>query len=110
MYDTGLRVGELVQVDAEMLRDGNSKLYLPAGIQKDYPNSNTPDPVTLSLSSDTTRTLSAYLTSRWKETDALFPSRSADRMTPQAVRNMLHKVAETAEVRPYRIDGTRGEP
>jgi len=110
MYNTGLRVGELVQVNVEMLRDGNSKMYLPASVQKDYPNENSPDPVTLSLSSDTTRTLSAYLNSRWKDTDALFPSRSADRMSTQAVRNMLHKVSETAGIRPYRIDGTRGEP
>jgi hypothetical protein len=62
MYDTGLRVGELVQVDVEMLRKCNSTLYLPACIQKDYPDEdNTTDPATLSLSSDTTRTLSAYL-------------------------------------------------
>jgi site-specific recombinase XerC len=30
MYDTGLRVGELVAVDVEYLRDENTRLFLPA--------------------------------------------------------------------------------
>lgn len=108
-YDTGLRVGELVQVDVELLREGNAEVYLPTEIQKDYPNDNNPPPVTLELASDTTRLLSAYLANRWKESPALFPSRSSDRMTEQAVRDVLHKLAEEADIRPYRIDGTRGD-
>jgi integrase/recombinase XerC/integrase/recombinase XerD len=108
MYDTGLRVGELVQTDVDMLRDGNTKLYLPSRIQKDYPNDNTPDPVTMSLSADTTRTITPYLNSRWKDTQAIFPSRSSPRITEQGVRNMVHKVAEEAGIRPYKIDGSRG--
>jgi len=28
MYDTGLRVGELVAVDVDMLREGNTALYV----------------------------------------------------------------------------------
>ncbi|WP_123539498.1 tyrosine-type recombinase/integrase [Halosimplex salinum] len=107
-YDTGLRVGELVQIDKPLLRNGNSELYLPTDIQKDYPNKNSPPPVTLTLSKDTARLLSAYLNSRWKDTQALFPSRSSNRISEQGVRNMLHKIAEEAEVRPYKIDGTRG--
>ena len=58
MYDTGLRVGELVAVDVDMLRDGNSALYIPTKIQKDYPNDNEPAPATLELASDVTRLLS----------------------------------------------------
>ena len=108
MYDTGLRVGELVQVDLELLRNGNSELYLPTEIQKDYPNDNSPPPVTLELSDDTARLLSAYLNTRWKESPALFPSRSSDRISEQGVRNMLHKTAEEAEIRPFKIDGSRG--
>lgn len=107
-YDTGLRVGELVQIDKTLLRNGNSELYLPTDIQKDYPNENSPPPVTLTLSKDTARLLSAYLNSRWKDPQALFPSRSSDRISEQGVRNMLHKIAEEAEVHPYKIDGTRG--
>ena len=108
MYDTGLRVGELVQVDVELLRNENSELYLPTEIQKDYPNDNSPPPVTLELSDDTARLLSAYLNTRWKESPALFPSRSSDRISEQGVRNMLHKIAEVAEIRPFKIDGSRG--
>lgn len=108
MYDTGLRVGEAVQVDKTLLRNGNSELYLPTDIQKDYPNENSPPPVTLTLSKDTARLLSAYLNSRWKDPPALFPSRSSNRISEQGVRDMLHKIADEAEVQPYKIDGTRG--
>jgi integrase/recombinase XerC/integrase/recombinase XerD len=108
-YDTGLRVGELVDVDVEMLREGNSEMYLPGHVQKDYPNDNSPGPVTMELSADVTRLLSSYLNNRWKVTPALFPARSSDRISPQGVRNMLHSVAETAGIRPYLVDGSRGD-
>jgi len=110
MYDTGLRVGELVAVDVDMLRESNSALYLPTEIQKDYPNDNEPSPATLELASDVTRLLSSYLNSRWKDSPALFPSRSSDRITTQGVRNAISKVAVEAGVDPYLVDGTRGEP
>jgi len=109
MYDTGLRVGELVQLDVELLRNNNSELYLPTKLQKDYPNENSPPPVTLTLAKDTTRLFSAYLTNRWKDSAALFPSRSSNRISEQGIRNMLHKIAEEAAIRPYKIDGTRGD-
>lgn len=110
MYDTGLRVGELVALDVDHLRDDNTTLYLPAGLQKDYPNDNTPEPARLGLDDDTTRTLAAYLANRWKDTPALFPSRSSPRLSTQAVRDMVATVAEAAEVRPFMRDGSRGEP
>lgn len=110
MYDTGLRVGELVQLDVEFLRNNNSELYLPPGVQKDYPNEKSPPPVTLELADDTARLLSAYLNNRWKDTPALFPARSSNRISEQGVRNMLHKIAEEAETRPFIIDGSRGTP
>ena len=109
MYDSGLRVGELVQVDGELRRTGNSVIYLPTEIQKDYPNENSPPPVTLTLSNDTTRLLSAYLNARWKDSPALFPSRSSNRISEQGVRNMLHKIADEAGVQPYKVDGSRGD-
>jgi len=61
---------------------GNTALYLPTEIQKDYPNDNEPAPATLELSADVSRLLSSYLNSRWKDSPALFPSRSSDRITP----------------------------
>jgi len=110
MYDTGLRVGELVQVDVDMLRDGNGDLYLPGHVQKDYPNDNSPSAVTIDLADEVTRLLSSYLTNRWKDTEALFPSRKADRITTQGVRYMLGDVAAAASVEPWNVDGSRGEP
>lgn len=110
MYDTGLRVGELVALDVEYLRDENTRLYVPGHIQKDYPNDNTPTATRIALDSDTTRSLSSYLANRWKDTDALFPSRSADRITTEGVRQMLKRVAREADVRPFLVDGGRGDP
>ena len=110
MYDTGVRVGELVALDVDHLRDGNTALYMPSSIQKDYPTDSTPPPATLDLASDVSRLLSSYLTNRWKDTDALFPSRSSDRITTEGVRNALRKVAVEADVRPYLLDGSRGDP
>jgi len=110
LYDAGLRVGELVAVDVGMLRDGNGDLYLPGDIQKDYPTDASPSAVTIGLDADTTRTISSYLNSRWKETEALFPSRSSERMTTQAVRNMLSKVAVEADIEPFDVDGGRRDP
>jgi integrase/recombinase XerC/integrase/recombinase XerD len=109
-YDTGLRVGELVALDVEMLRENNSVLYIPGHIQKDYPTENSPDPVTLELASDTSRVLSSYLSTRWKDVDALFPSRSADRITTQGVRDLVRAAAEEADIHPYLVDGGRGDP
>lgn len=110
MYDTGLRVGELVAVDVGMLREGNTELYLPTEIQKDYPNDNSPSPKRLGLSSDTARLLSSYLSARWKDSEALFPSRSSDRISTQGVRNLVSKAAASAGIEPYLVDGGRGDP
>jgi len=109
MYDTGLRVAELVAVDVDMLREGNSALYVPTDIQKDYPNDNEPAPATLELASDVSRLLSSYLNNRWKDSHALFPSRSAERITTQGVRDAISKVAEAAGTKPFLLDGSRGE-
>jgi len=109
MYDTGVRVGELVALDVDHLRDGNTALYMPSSIQKDYPTDSTPDPATIGLDSGVSRLLSSYLTNRWKDSEALFPSRSSDRITTQGVRDALRNVAVEADVRPYLLDGSRGD-
>jgi integrase/recombinase XerC/integrase/recombinase XerD len=110
IYDACLRVGELVDIDVEHLREDNTKLYLPMEVQKDYPTENSPPPKTLALASDTTRSLTTYLNTRWKDSEALFPSRSSDRITTQGVRDVVTKAAVEADVRPYKLDGTRGAP
>lgn len=114
MYDTGLRVGELVQLDVEMLRDDYAILYLPGHVQKDYPNDMSSSAVSMELDPDsslgTVRTLSSYIINHYRNGPGLFPSRVSDYMTTQAVRDMLNEVAVEADVRPYRLNGTRGEP
>ncbi|WP_407652225.1 tyrosine-type recombinase/integrase [Halomicrococcus gelatinilyticus] len=109
LYDTGLRVGEAVAVDIEMLDLDEGVLMLPAEIQKDYPNDNSPQYTEIELADETIRTLRQYLNTRWKDSDALFPSRQSDRMTTESVRNVIRDAAEDAEIRPYTVKG-RGSP
>lgn len=109
LADTGLRVGEAVQLNISHFDGTEGVLSLPAHIQKDYPNDNSPDYVEIALGDDTIRTLQQYLNTRWKDTDALFPSRQSDRMTRQSVRNVVSKAAESAEIEPYSVKG-KGEP
>ena len=101
LYDTGLRVGELVALDVKHLDVDEGVLMLPASIQKDYPNNNTPQYTEIELASEVVRTLRMYLNSRWKDSPALFPSRQADRMTTESVRNIVRAAAEAADVRPF---------
>lgn len=109
LYDTGLRVGELVDLDVEMLCDDKQTLFLPSHIQKDYPTDDSPPPVTMDLSADTTRTLQSYLSTRWRDSEALFPSRKSDRISTQGVRYLLHDMSEIAAVEPWNVDGSRGD-
>lgn len=109
LYDTGLRVGEAVQVDVEHLDLEEGVLGLPANVQKDYPNDNSPTFTRIGLDEETSRLLDQYLSSRWRDPPALFPSLRSDRMTTESVRNLVSQAAEAAEVRPYTTVG-RGEP
>ncbi len=109
LADTGLRVGELVQLDTGMLRNDTTELYVPTHIQKQYPTTDSPPPVTMELDTDTTRTLRSYLTGRWKDTDAVFPSRKANRITEQGIRYVVRGAAEAAGIEPFLIDGSRGD-
>lgn len=109
LYDTGLRVGELVHLDTEMLDFDDGVLMLPAAVQKDYPNDNSPVYTEIALAPETIRVLRMFLASRWKDTEALFPSRPADRITTQGVRNLVKQAAIDAEVKPFTVTG-RGSP
>lgn len=113
LYDTGLRRGELAQVDRAMLDPDEELLRIPPGIQKDYPNENTPDPETFALdrSDDlrTTRTLRAYLNTRDDKSAALFPSQKSDRLTGKSINDVVKRAAAMADVRPYSYAG-RGSP
>ena len=108
-YDTGLRRGELSQVNRDMLDLEAGELRIPAHIQKDYPNDNEPSPVTFELDPSnelrTERTLRSYQSSRDDDSDALLPSRKSNRLTGKALNDVVKRLAEAAEVRPYRSDG-----
>ena len=96
-----------------MLDLTDETLRIPAGIQKDYPTDRMPDPVMCELdrSGDlrTVRTLRGYLSSRSDSSPALFSSRTADRMPGKGINDVVKRLADRAEVRPYLQDG-RGEP
>jgi len=112
LYDTGLRRGELEQLNRDMLDLEAGELRIPPGIQKDYPNDNTPDPVAFALDPTgdlrTERTLRGYIGGRDDDRPALFPSRKGDRMTGKGINDVVKRLARRADVRPYRSDG-RGE-
>lgn len=111
LYDTGLRRGELAAVDRAMLDLEEEQLRIPASIQKDYPNDNSPKPVTFELDRSgalrTVRTLRNYLDGR--DAGALFPSQKSDRMTPKGINDVVKRAAANAGVRPYQYAG-RGSP
>lgn len=117
LYDTGLRVGELVAVDVDFLHldDDPAYLAIPADIQKDYPTDRSPTYQEMNLAVDgstydTVSRLRSYLTNRWRDSEALFPSRESDRMTTESVRRVVASLAEEADVRPLTLDGGRGDP
>lgn len=109
LYDTGLRRGELAAVNREMLDLDEEQLRIPASIQKDYPNDNTPNAATFALdrSDDlrTVRSLRAYLSTRNDPSPALFPSQKSDRLTGKAINDVVKRLAERADVRPYTYAG-----
>jgi integrase/recombinase XerC/integrase/recombinase XerD len=110
LYDTGLRVGELVQLDVEMVDLEEGIIMLPADIQKAYPNGNSPTYTEIELDGETVRTLQTYLNDRWKDPESLFPSRQSDRMTTESVRNVVSNAAEDAQISPYGVGKDRGTP
>ncbi|MUW13942.1 tyrosine-type recombinase/integrase [Halorubrum sp. CBA1125] len=110
LYDAGLRVGEAIALDVEDHVDlDDGVLALPADIQKDYPTDRTPSYTEIELADETIRTLRMYLAGRWKDPAALWPSRQADRMTTESVRNVVRDAAVAADVRPMTTGG-RGDP
>lgn len=110
-YDTGLRASELVALDDHHLDlDGDPSIYIPADVQKGKAATS----ATLGLGrygADSSRTLKRWLRGgKWKDVDALFPSRQSDRMSTRSLRRAVKQVAEAADVRPQRDDGATGDP
>jgi len=112
LYDTGLRRRELSLVDRAMLDLEEDELRIPARIQKDYPNDNSPSPVTFVLDPSnqlrTARALRAYLNARTDSSDALFPSQKGGRMTGKGINDVVKRLADRASIAPYTYGG-RGD-
>jgi len=105
LYDAGLRAGEVCALDVDHLDLDAGTVYLPSRIQK-----GSPPPATLELATDTVRLLRRYLRDRWKDTDALFPTRSSDRLTTRSLQRLVEKLATEGDVRPQVAGGGVGEP
>ncbi|MWV41186.1 site-specific integrase [Natrialba sp. INN-245] len=104
LYDAGLRAGEVCALDVDHVDLEAGTVYLPSRIQK-----GSPPPATLELANDTVRLLRRYLRDRWKDTDALFPTRSSDRLTTRSLQRLVEKLATEADVRPHVAGGGVGE-
>lgn len=105
MYDTGFRAAETVALNTEHLDLNAGVVRLPSDLQK----GNAPS-VQIELGkygADSSRDLRRYLRDRWKDTDALFPSRSDDRLTTRSLRRLIGRVANVATVEPYTEDFAR---
>jgi len=110
LYDSGLRVSEAIALDVDDHLDlDDGVIALPADLQKDYPTDRSPSYTEIELADETVRTLRMYLAGRWKDTTALWPSRQADRMSTESVRNVVRDAAVAADVRPMTVAG-RGDP
>ena len=110
LYDTGLRVSEAIALDIDDHLDlDDGVIALPAELQKDYPTDRSPSYTEIGLSDETIRTLRMYLGGRWRESPALWPSRQAERMSTESVRNVVRAAAVAADVRPMTLTG-RGDP
>jgi len=110
LYDSGLRVSEAIAIDVDDHLDlDDGVIALPADLQKDYPTDRSPSYTEIELDDETVRTLRMYLAGRWKDTTALWPSRQADRMSTESVRNVVRDAAVAADVRPMTVAG-RGDP
>jgi integrase len=112
LYDTGLRRAELAQVDRTMLDLEAGELRLPAQVQKDYPNENSPRPTTIALDRAgtlrTERTLRAHLNARTDDSPALFPSQKSPRMTGKAINDVVKRAANRADIEPHTFGGRAG--
>ncbi|WP_247010813.1 site-specific integrase [Halorientalis litorea] len=106
LYDAGLRAGELCALDVDHVDLEAGTVYLPSEIQK----GSSPPPATLELQSETVRLLRRYLRDRWKDTRALFPTRSSDRLSTRSLQRLIEKLAVEAEIHPHVAGGGVGDP
>lgn len=105
LYDAGLRAGELCGLDVDHVDPDAGTIFLPTALQK-----GSPPPATLGIEPETTRLLRRYLRDRWKDTEALFPSRSSSRLTTRSLQRLVKEIAVEADVEPQLAAGGTGGP
>jgi len=114
LYDSGARNNEATSFNRSMVRLDDAEYYFPSHVQKQYPTGGTPSPARISIDPESTTgavaSLRRYLNRRDDDYDALFITQKGTRITNQAVRNVVSKLAERAQIRPYTVDGGRAEP
>lgn len=116
--DLGLRANELRQLKESMFRLEDGEVALPGHVQKDYPREDiTPGNVTMRLDPyghfNTVRLLKQYFRSPWyrqRDSDYVFPSRQAEVMSNQSIRNVVTDLAVHADVTVHRSDGEPADP
>lgn len=109
LYNTGLRRSEVAAFDAGNIDLDAGTVYLPGSYQKGgWADDATLEPGLWGANS--MRSLKRYLQNRWKETEALFPARLSDRMSPTAIYNRVRRLAEIADIRPRMVGSGRGGP
>jgi len=113
LYDTGLRRSEAAALDVGNLDLDRGELYLPGHIQKQRPTDVPRGSATLELGrfgADSTTALRRYLSRRPRDVDALFPSRSSDRMAGKSINRRVKRLAALSGVRPRLVEGGLGDP
>lgn len=116
--DLGLRAAELISLKKAMFRLEDGEVALPGHVQKDYPRKDiTPGAVTMRLDPyshfGTVRLLRTYFGSEWyraRESEYVFPSRQADVMSTESMRNVVRDLAVHADVTVHRSDGEPADP
>lgn len=114
LYDSGARINEATSFDRSMVRLDNAEYYFPTYVQKQYPTGGSPSPARISIDPESTTgavaSLRRYLNRRDDEHDALFITQKGTRITNQAARNVVSKLADRARIQPYTVDGGRANP
>lgn len=108
LYDTGLRRSEAAALNVRHLDLDRREVLVPSAVQKGDARGATLD--LGRYGADSTRALRRYLRDRWRDSEALFPSRQADRMSPRSLSRVVTRAAQLADVRPQAADGAEHGP
>lgn len=113
LYDTGLRRAEASALDAADVDLERGEVYVPGHVMKQRPTGVPRGAARLELGrygADSTTPLRRYLSRRPKGIEALFHTRSTNRISPQSINLRVKRLAELSGVRPRLVTGGLGHP